>query len=156
MRKSTSAEIIVGDGFRRHTLRVARPEIIPLMGAQMVLLRDTWLVEFEGMHQQLVATGLVDAALFPVGKSRRRSGFDEFGNKFDLTEIARGRFRLCLRTWADDYLGDAPARFKSWRKRKAALAADVASALERLRRRNSAAQGGGAVELRRMSSKLSR
>lgn len=136
--KSTRAEIIVGDGFRRHTLAAARPAIIPLMGAQISLLRDTWLLEFEGTHEELVAAGLADAAWFVSGKSPRRSGFDEFGNKFDLTAIARGRFRLSLWTCADDYLGDAPARLKSWRKRKPALEADVANALERLRRGNRA------------------
>lgn len=131
--KSTRAEIIVGDGFRRHTLAAWRPSILPLMRAQMFLLRDTWLLEFEGTREELIAAGLADAALFTFGKSSARSGFDEFGNKFDLTAIARDRFRLCLRTLADDYLGDAPARFKSWRKRKAALAADVVDALERAR-----------------------
>lgn len=136
--KSARAEIIVGDGFRRHTLAAARPAIIPLLGAQMFLLRDTWHLEFEGTREELIAAGLAEAALFAPGKSRGRSGFDEFGNRFDLTAIARGRFRLTLWTGADDYLGGAPARFKSWRKRKAALQADVAHALERLRRRNGA------------------
>lgn len=141
--KSPRAEIIVGDGFRRHTLAAARPAIIPLLGARMFLLRDTWLLEFEGTPGELVAAGLVDAALFASGKSPGPSGFDEFGNRFDLTAIARGRFRLSLWTGADDYLGEAPARFKSWRKRKAALEADVADALARLRRRNTAKQGFG-------------
>jgi hypothetical protein len=134
--KSTGAEIIVGDGFRRHTLAAARPAIVPLMGAQMLLLRDSWLVEFEGTREELVAAGLADAALFVSGKSARRSCFDEFGNKFDLTAIARGRFRLSVWTWAEDYLGDVPARFRSWRKRKAALEVDVGDALERLRRKS--------------------
>lgn len=136
--KSTRAEIIVGDGFRRQTLAAARPAIIPLLGAQMFLLPDTWLLEFEGTREELLAAGLADAAWFVSGKSPRRSCFDEFGNKFDLTRIARGRFRLSVWTAADDYLGDAPRRFKSWRKRKAALEADVADALERLRRRKRA------------------
>lgn len=134
--KSTRAEIIIGDGFRRHTLAAARPAIIPLMGARMFLLRDTWLLEFEGTPEELVAAGVADAAWFVAGKSLRHSGFDEFGNKFDLTTIARGRFRLSLWTWAEDYLCDAPDRFESWRERRAALEADVANALERLRRRN--------------------
>lgn len=134
--KPTRAEIIVGDGFRRHRLAAWRPAIIPLMRAQMFLLRDTWLLEFEGTREELIAAGLADAALFVFGKSSERSGYDEFGNKFDLTAIARDRFRLCLLTCADDYLGDAPARFKPWRKRKAALEADIADALERTRRRN--------------------
>lgn len=136
--KSPRAEIIVGDGFRRHTLAAARPAIIPLMGAQMFLLRDTWLVEFEGTRGELVAAGLADAGWFVAGKSARRSGFDEFGNKFDLTAIGHSRFRLSLWTWADDYLGDAPARFKSWRERRESVEAEVADALERVRRKNSA------------------
>lgn len=136
--KSPRAEIIVGDGFRRHTLAAARPAIIPLLGAQMFLLPDTWLLEFEGTREELVAAGLADAAWFVSVKSPRRSCFDEFGNKCDLTRIARGRFRLSLWTSADDYLGDAPARYKAWRKRKVALEADVADALERLRRRKRA------------------
>ena len=136
--KSTRAEIIVGDGFRRHTLAVARPAIIPLMGGQMFLLPDTWLLEFEGTREELVAAGLADAAWFVSGKSPRRSCFDEFGNKFDITTIGRGRFRLTLWTCADDYLGDAPRRFKSWRTRQTALHTDVAEALERLRRRKRA------------------
>ena len=133
--KSTRAEIIIGDGFRRHTLAASRPAIIPLMRAQMFLLRDTWLLEFEGTREELIAAGLADAALFVFGKSLKRSGFDEFGNKIDLTAIPGDRFRLSVRTWDDDYLGDAPARFKSWRKCRAALEADVADALERMRRR---------------------
>jgi hypothetical protein len=132
--KSGRAEIIVGDGFRRHTLAASRPEIIRLMRAQMLLLRDTWLLEFEGTREELVAAGLADAALFGSGKSLSRSGFDEFGNKYDLTATESGRFRLILRTRADDYLGDAPARFKSWRTHRARLRADVADALERVRR----------------------
>jgi hypothetical protein len=106
------------------------------MRAQMYLLRDTWLLEFEGTREELIAAGLADATAFVFGKSPKRSGFDEFGNKFDLTAIAGDRFRLCLRTSADDYLGDSPARLRSWRKHKAALEADVADALERMRRRN--------------------
>ena len=132
--KSSRAEIIVGDGFRRHTLAASRPAIIPLLRAQMLLLRDTWLLEFEGTREELVAAGLADAALFVCGKSPSRSGFDEFGNKFDLAATEGGRFRLTLRTRADDYLGETPARFKSWRKHRARLRADVANALERLRR----------------------
>lgn len=132
--KSSRAEIIVGDGFRRHTLAASRPAIIPLLRAQMLLLRDTWLVEFEGTREELVAAGLADAALFVSWKPVSRSGFDEFGNKFDLTATESGRFRLILRTRADDYLGEAPARFKSWRKHRARLRADVADALERVRR----------------------
>ena len=131
---SSRAEIVVGDGFRRYTLAASRPAIIPLLHAQMLILRDSWVLEFQGTREELIAAGLADAASFVVGKSRRRSGFDEFGNKFDLTAIERGRFRLTLRTGADDYLGDAPARFKSWRKVKAALKADVADALARMRR----------------------
>jgi len=133
--KSSRAEIIVGDGFRRLTLTASRPAIIPLMRPQMLLLRDTWLLEFEGTREELVAAGLADAAMFVCGKSFRRSGFDEFGNKFELAGIERGRFRLSLRTGADDYLGDAPARFKFWRKQRAALKADVAKALEPMLRR---------------------
>lgn len=136
--KSSRAEIIVGDGFRRHTLAASRPAIIPLMCPQMLLLRDTWLLEFEGTREELVAAGLADAALFFFGKSHKRSGFDEFGNKFDLAALERGRFRLSLWTGADDYLGDAPARFKLWRKHRAALRADVAKALERMRGRSRA------------------
>lgn len=105
------------------------------MRAQMFLLRDTWVLEFEGTREELIAAGVADATLFVFGKSPRRSGFDEFGNQFHLTTIARDRFRLSWRTSADDYLGDAPARFKAWRERRAALKADVADALERLRRR---------------------
>lgn len=132
--KSSRAEIIVGDGFRRHTLAASRPAIIPLLRAQMLLLRDTWLLEFEGTREELVAAGLADAALFVSGKPVSCSGFDEFGNKFDLAATESGRFRLILRTRADDYLGEAPARFKSWRKHRARLRADVADALERVRR----------------------
>lgn len=136
--KPGGATIIVGDGFLRHTLAAARPAIIPLMGAQMFLLRDAWLVEFEGTREELVASGLADPAWFGSGKPPRRSGFDEFGNKFALIASARGRFRLSLWTCGDDHLGDTPARFKSWRQRKAALEVSVASALERFRRRSRA------------------
>lgn len=132
--KSTRAEIIIGDGFRRHTLAASRRAVIPLMRARVFLLPNIWLLEFEGTRKELVAAGLADDALFAVGKSAGRSGFDEFGNTFDLTATAHGRFRLSLRTLADDYLGDAPARFKSWRKRRAALEAEVSEALERIRR----------------------
>ncbi|HYL01015.1 MAG TPA: hypothetical protein VEU78_07465 [Steroidobacteraceae bacterium] len=134
--RSTRAEIIVGDGFRRHTLAAWRPAIIPLMRAQMFLLRDNWLLEFEGTREQLVAAGLAEDAWFVLEKSSKRSGFDEFGNKFHLEATEQGRFRLSRRTGAGDYLGDIPARFKSWRTHRAALRADVLDTLERIRRGN--------------------
>jgi len=130
-----SAEVTIDGPFGRHSFSAARPAVLPLLCRRDALcFEDSWVLQFEGTREELIAAGLADAGLFVFGKSGTRAGWDDLGNHFDLRTMPGGQFAFQLRTLADDPAPERLSRLKRYRENQAAIEAQVDGALERMRR----------------------
>jgi hypothetical protein len=120
------------------TFAVARPQVIEVLKHAQAHFWG-WHLRFEGTREQLLAAGVADAAMFSnLGKTGVRTDSDDFGTKWTMQRRAAERFELTLRTNYCDGAQDMDSKsfraLKGWREHGAAVDAEVADALERMRR----------------------
>ena len=119
------------------TFAVARPELLEVL-QRAEALHWGYHIDCAGTREQLLAAGVATADMFEhLGKSGTRTANAEYGN-WTMQRRAAGRFELTIRAREADSAEHIGTRrfqaLKYWQEHASAVDAEVADALQRIRR----------------------
>jgi hypothetical protein len=125
-----------GAGRCSQAFQAARPDVLLVLKFAGAMAWG-WLVEFAGTETELIAAGVATADMFQnLGKSGQKTADTPYGDRYKVRRRIKGRFELELRLLPE--LGDlSDPRMQAtvwWRQHAAEVDAEVAGALERMRR----------------------